>query len=286
MKQQLPPFIEKIWSEIKKINLREDSKRGLFINLGIIAALGFFAVFTFFYIYLPLTTHHGETITVPNLEGMQMAQVEEFLEDRDLRFIVADSGYNPKFPPLSVLEQDPPQNARVKVNRRIHLTINSVMPPMESVPNIIDNSLRQADLRLESYGFKRGTVKYVADKAANAVISIFYKGKPISKEDLAKGFMLPKGSRIDLEVGDGMGDTSFEMLNLAGKSYEEAELILRGIGLSIGSVVYEKDDSKPLGTVLRQRPAYTPGRMVKTGEVVDLWVSGIEIDENEETENN
>lgn len=40
--------------------------------------VAFLLVILFFYVYLPIVTRHGETITVPDLEGMQLAQVEDF----------------------------------------------------------------------------------------------------------------------------------------------------------------------------------------------------------------
>jgi beta-lactam-binding protein with PASTA domain len=258
-------------NEIKALFM-EDSRKALWYNLSAMVGIGFLLIILFFYAYLPITTHHGETISVPDLEGMNIKELDDFLGDRDLRFFVADSSYDHRFPPLTVLKQDPTKGAKVKVNRRIHLTLNARMPPMERLPNIIDNSMKQATQILESYGFKIGNVKYVPDVAANAVIKVFVEGKEISESRLQNGFMLSKGSKVDLHVGDGMGRNDIVMPELAGMPEEEAETYLRGIGLGIGAIIYEKDDTKEIGTVIRQKPAVNA--KIKVGTIVDIWVAG------------
>ena len=76
-----------------------------------------------FYFYLPVTTHHGESITVPNIIGLVYDDLDEFLTDRNFRFEVnEDSGYNSSFPPLAVLKQYPEPGQKVKENRKIFLT--------------------------------------------------------------------------------------------------------------------------------------------------------------------
>jgi beta-lactam-binding protein with PASTA domain len=264
------------------ISLKENQVSYFLLHLLIIFVLGVSLLLGFFYVYLPLSTHHGETITVPDLEGMSMDEVEKFLKDRDLRYIVTDSSYNPRFPAFTVLKQEPQKNAKVKINRRIHLTVNSGTPPMERVPNIIDNSIRQADQILESYGFKRGEITYVPDDISNTVLRIFANGKELTKEELAKGVMLPKGTRIDMEVGDGLGNTEFDLPNLTGKPLAEVELYLRGVGLGIGSIIYEQTPGVSDGAVIRQKPVYTPGKKIKVGDVIDLWVAGFAPENAEE----
>ncbi len=257
--------------------LRGNSLAALLLNILVIAILLLLLLLGFFYVYLPITTHHGETITVPNVVESAFDKAVERLEDSDLRYVVTDSSYNPRLPPLTVIKQDPAEGAKVKVNRRIHLTINSLMPPMELLPNIIDNSLRQADLVLESYGFKRGKADFVPDPAANAVLKMFHKGREISRDQLKKGISLPKGSVIDLQVGDGVGNTEFEMPNLVGKPLSEAEYLTRGVGLGINVTAYQAAPGRKQGTILRQTPVYAPGAKIKLGDFIDVVVAGEEI---------
>lgn len=121
-------------------------------NLGIMIVLTSSIVFFIFYIYFPFKTNHGDTITVPNLVGINIEEIDDFLSDRDLRYeILEDSSYNSKLPPFTVLQQNPSENEKVKENRKIYLTLNSSIPPKIKMPNIINGSVKNAQLILNSW---------------------------------------------------------------------------------------------------------------------------------------
>ena len=60
---------------------KANSLKGLLINLGIMIVIVLLMVLFFFYVYLPTTTNHGETITVPNLNGIHIDEIDEFQRD-------------------------------------------------------------------------------------------------------------------------------------------------------------------------------------------------------------
>ena len=45
----------------------------------IITIITLLMIFFFFYIYLPVTTNHGETVTVPDLKGIALEDLDNFL---------------------------------------------------------------------------------------------------------------------------------------------------------------------------------------------------------------
>ncbi|MFP4093301.1 MAG: PASTA domain-containing protein [Cyclobacteriaceae bacterium] len=257
-----------------------NSPKELLIHIGIIVVLSISLLVIFFYIYLPGTTNHGETVTVPDLEGIHINDVDEFLTKRNLRFeVVRDSGYTNEYEPLTILKQYPGSGSKVKENRKVFLTLNAINPPQVKMPALVDGSVKNAQLVLESYGLELGNIKYVPDLAQNAVLEQFYEDKEIEA-----GTYLAKGSRIDLVVGDGLGNTVMEIPDLEDMELEEAEFIIVGSGLKLGSVLFEDDrfsGMKPdeamqeltLGerfVVVRQNPAAE--RNVRIGEEVDIWL--------------
>ena len=113
--------------------------KNLMIMIGGISSIIFFI----FYIYFPFKTNHGDTITVPNLIGMELNEIDEFLSDRDLRYeILDDSSYSSEYPPYTILQQNPSENEKVKENRKIYLTLNSSIPPKIKMPKIINGSVK------------------------------------------------------------------------------------------------------------------------------------------------
>src|SRR6187431_2764250 len=99
--------------------------------LTLAASIGtiLFLSIIYFYIYLPATTNHGESITVPDLLGMKIEEIEKFLTDHDLRYEVSDSAYSADYDPLTVLQQFPKAGAKVKENRMILVSVNRITPP-------------------------------------------------------------------------------------------------------------------------------------------------------------
>lgn len=244
---------------------RINSIKEVLIHLAIIVGLGLAIFFIFFNVYLPKATKHGETITVPNLQGVAFSQLEEYLTARNLRYEVNDSSFTTEYPPLTVMKQHPKAGAQVKENRKIFIALNAKNPPLVKAPRLIDSSVKNAQLVLKSYGLELGEIQYKPDPAANAVLEQHYKGKPIKE-----GASLPKGSKIDLVVGDGKGEQEFSTPNLLGMDLEDAEFVAVGSGLQMGEIQYIKDPEKTPNTIIRQIPP--AGARARVGEIVDLWV--------------
>ena len=39
-----------------------------------------------FYLYFPIITNHGETITVPDLKGLNYDEIDDYLTQRNLKY--------------------------------------------------------------------------------------------------------------------------------------------------------------------------------------------------------
>lgn len=233
----------------------------------IVAAL----VLGFFYFYLPSTTNHGESISVPKITGLQLQDAETLLEEQNLRYFINDSTYKPDQKPFEILTQDPAPGAKVKEDRKIYISVNMKNPPMIKMPKLIDGSVKNAELILKSYDLRKGKITYVPDLQQNAVLKQFVNGKEVKPGD-----MVPKGALVDLHVGDGLGETEFEMPSVVGMPVDEASVLLVGQGLQIGNIIYVQGSQEPDGTVLKQRPFAEVGAKIRVGELVDLWVAGNE----------
>lgn len=85
------------------------------INLGIILAISITLGFLFLKVYLPLYTNHGDTVTVPDLSGLDYEEAVELLEASSLQYEVSpDSSFSTEQDPLAILKQLPEANALVK----------------------------------------------------------------------------------------------------------------------------------------------------------------------------
>ncbi|MEM7109404.1 MAG: PASTA domain-containing protein, partial [Bacteroidota bacterium] len=89
------------------MTLFPDTLKGFLLHLVLVVSLAVMGTLVFFYMYLPVTTNHGETITVPDLYGMQLEEMEDFLTKRDLRYEINDSTFSDEHEPLTILKQYP-----------------------------------------------------------------------------------------------------------------------------------------------------------------------------------
>lgn len=160
---------------------------------GILAVLIWVILFS-----LRLYTKHGDYLDVPDFTGKNADEVINNPGYSDYGFIVIDSVFDLKSPKGMILRQDPLPASRVKVNRKIYLTIVSVNPEKTSMPDLKFLTLRQAIAILESNGLRVGHISYIASFDKDAVQQQLYQRKVI-----APGTKLDKGSTIDLTVGLG-----------------------------------------------------------------------------------
>lgn len=259
---------------------------GVLANLVVAFAIVTILAIAYFYVYLPSITNHHETITVPDLHGMKLEDLEAFLKERELRFEVEDSSYHDEFPPLTVLRQFPKAGSTVKENRMIYISLNQVLPPTVPMPDLANpaspSSRVNAEAILKSNGLKRGRVTTSPSPFLHLVMEMRYQGQKIEA-----GTRIPKGSVIDLVVGDGNGPADFVMFNLVGNQLETAKFKLAGWNLHLGTIQIPEDvDTTGVELyVFKQNPL--PGDSVRVGDPVDLIIAPKDYQsEEEEAEEN
>ena len=165
------------------------------IYLAVFIIIGLF-IFNF---WLKSTTNHNEYITVPDLAKYNIEHVKRTLDEQKLQFIVKDSAnFNPKYPPFSVINQQPNAGEKVKEGRKIYLTLNPHGYRKVKVPNIIDITKRQAIPILKNAGFTIGKIYYIDNIAKDVVLEIRHKDSKIKP-----GNFLTKTAKIDLVLGNG-----------------------------------------------------------------------------------
>ena len=181
------------------MSLKDYLKSKVFVVQVFVALIIIFVLGYLFMHWLTFTTDHGNEITVPNLSKMTEEQVEETVDDLDLDYVLLDSvDFNPAYPKHTVVEQDPLPGAKVKVNRKIYIKINSSGFTMVRIPNLIEKTYRQAIPTLKSLGLEPGQITYKPYLGKDMVMEMHCNGKKLNPGD-----KIFKSSKIDLVLGDG-----------------------------------------------------------------------------------
>jgi beta-lactam-binding protein with PASTA domain len=222
------------------------------------------------YKWLESYTNHGNTITVPDLRNMTVERAESFLKNKSLRLKIADSSvFELNKPPHVVIEQDPAPGHKVKDNRTIYVSITRSNAPGVKFPDLEDVSLRQAEAILKTYGLLTGKITYKPDLCKNCVLTAMINGRIIKK-----GEEIPKGSTVDLILGDGIGNIRIPVPDLTGLTLEEALFVLKGSGLNIGAIINDKNVKDSLQAfIYKQVPEALPDAEINQGEAIDVYLS-------------
>lgn len=261
------------------MKIKSNTLGGVLLSIVVAVCIFFALGISYFYIYLPSSTNHGESITVPNIEGMHISELEKFLIDRNLRYEVNDSSYSAEFAPLTVLKQYPTAGTKVKENRNIFISVNRVMPPTVPIPNLVDGSLINAEAVLRGNELKRGRVQLVRGPFLNLVKEMRYQG-----QKLEPGTRIPKGSIIDLVVEDG-GSNEIPAPNVVGYTLEDAKIPIFGSNLHIGEI-HVVGDTVNVGPIVILKQVPEPNHKLRAGDVIDVWVGqkGTIVPDEEEEE--
>lgn len=151
-------------------------------------------------------THHGESIIVPNVVGLNVDKAEELINQAGLNMVVQDTNYVKTKPADCVLEQSPNNGKRIKSTQTVYVTINAAEPPALPMPDLADNSsYREARAQLLSMGFKYVDAQYIPGEK-DWVYAILVNGKKVEVDE-----RVSTDAKIIIQVGDGSkpsGDTT------------------------------------------------------------------------------
>ena len=237
-------------------------------SVGVLCGLGLL----FFNLYLPWLTEHGQVTTVPNLMGLHISEVENVLKKHMLVLNSSqDSSFSLEHLPATVLKQSPVAGISVKKQRKVTIILNASRPPLVKMPDLVDGSVKHAQIMLQNAGLRLGHIHYVPDLAQNAVLEAYWQGAPISAHT-----PIPQHSIIELEVGKGT-KRRISIPNVFGLPTKQAQSIIISAGLRVGAKhKYLRNSSDTIAffeenIVLKQDPLAREQHPI--GTFVELWIS-------------
>lgn len=267
------------------MTLKEFLKTRVF-KVNAMAALGItIFLILFIIVFLRIYTNHGDSIEIPDLKGKSVEEVADLLNEKDLRFEIRDSVYSTEISPGTVLDQFPKPGLKVKENRMIFITLCAISQERIPMPQLTDISYRQAVNLIENAGLIAGNIQYQPSEFPNLVLEQRVNGKMV-----AKGEMIPKGSRVDLVIGSDGEGTAIELPTLIGLNLNDARIKLEEDFLSVGTITYDEtvtsEDQKDQAVIWKQSPDPAITFDIDRGSAIDIWMTTdpTKIQETPETE--
>ena len=216
-------------------------------------------------------TEHGQEIGVPDLTNLPSEEAISIAEESGLRAEVIDSVYVRRMTKGAVFSQNPKAGTKVKKNRMVRLTINTVVPKKVTMPNLIGYSMRQAKAELTSRGLTLGTLIYVDDMATNNVLKQLYHNS-----EIRPGTPVESGSSINLVVGLNSEDRTTYIPNVVGMKCNRAVDAVHDNSLNVKRLVFDdsvKDYADSINAVVYRLGPESGGTAVSMGTDVTLYLT-------------
>jgi len=193
---------------------------------------------------MPAYTNYDEGITVPDVSRLSLKEAEQRLQSCNLRYEVADRRANSAYPANYVVDQTPSPTEIVKPERKVYLTVNTATNPKVKVPNIVHLSKRNAEIQLQNYGLKVGTISFESSRFKNSVL----------RQSVKAGKVVPKGTVVDFAVSDGLGEKMVKIPNIQGLRLSEAQQKLQKVGLRVGQIEFQPSKKVAPNVILDYQP--------------------------------
>ena len=205
-------------------------------------------------------------VTAPDVEWLQKDDAVSTVEKNNLLASIGGSVESEYIAAGTIISQTPVGGAFLEKNSTVVLTISSgkgveeVIDGISTVPFLVGDTKESAIEKLRKAGLGDPIIEEVNDDniAAGLVIS----------SSIESGEKVEEGTVLTLKVS--AGSAAFALPDVTGKTEQDAKDILSGKGLSV-IVAYEKSDTVPNGSVIRQDPGANTD--VKRGDSVTIYVS-------------
>jgi serine/threonine-protein kinase len=217
------------------------------------------------WIVMPWVTRHGQEIEVPDVAEQTVEAAENRLEKAGLMLVLEGTQNDPDVPPGHIVSQLPEAYSLVKKGRRIYAMVSKGGELHEMI-DVSGGSVRQARLMLRQRGFEVGNVAETPSYTVPKGVVIAQEPRP--------GESVEQGTLVALVVSAGKKGFRIVMPDLVGKGLDEAQQIVKEMGLRLVEVEQRTSVEVLPNTVLEQAP--WSGWEVVEGERVRVVVSKLE----------
>jgi eukaryotic-like serine/threonine-protein kinase len=234
----------------------------ILVFIAMIAIAGIIILFS-----LKIITKWGKSSVIPNVVNLNFEKAIDKIEDANLSYEIKDTVYRKELAEGTIIEVQPAAGLEIKEGRTVYLVVSSKRPPMIEMPNLVGrSSLRFATIELESRGLVLGNLSYVPSAEKDAVLS-----QKIGSTEIKAGTMLPKGTTINLTLGDGLTGIAITPPFLIGKTRAEVESIIAGMGIT-ANYYYDKNLTDSASAIVyNQYPSAVQDEKINLGEPMDVF---------------
>ena len=209
-----------------------------------------------------LSRQSGEDGTiVPNLVGSSKEEAETLLDEHELFIRVSGQQNSDQYEEGTIISQNLAEGLTVMKNTFIEVVV-SIGPRTVLVPNVVGQTLRDAEQLIENEGLTIGELQYLdSNFPSGTVIRQSVQGETVVDNNSSIVLVVSRGPKLNL----------VDVKNYIGLRRDMAESLIIKDNLVVGEIITEYNAQFPENTVIRQQPA--EGDIVEQNRVINLWVS-------------
>jgi serine/threonine-protein kinase len=192
---------------------------------------------------LPAVVSMTATVHVPGVVGRDRASAEVLLRDAGLVVMEPREQFSATVAEGTVMSQLPYAGATVKEGRRIYITVSKGVETM-SMPSLYGATMRDARVTIMRLGLQSGDMSYDTSSSIPA-------GK-VMGQSISAGASVASGAVVHLVIS--RGTSMVRVPQLISLMQDEAEQLLRDLGLIPGAVTSVPSSAFQSGTVMHQDP--------------------------------
>jgi len=218
---------------------------------------------------------HTSEVKVPKIVGLTPAEAERVTTALGLSVLIERQYYSADVPEGRIMVQIPDAGMKVRRGWQVRAS-QSLGPQRVSIPDVVGQSMRAADLNIRRRGLDIGGLAYVQAPGAGAD-QVLAQSPPAN----ASGVSVP---RISLLVSSGPPGEAFVMSSFLGQPLGSVNLLLLDAGFHLGNVTVASTPApdvpqaisssppqpSPASIIVSQTPA--PGQRVLAGATINFEV--------------
>jgi beta-lactam-binding protein with PASTA domain len=204
---------------------------------------------------------HGREVRVPKFQGLTPLEAERLAASEGLVISIESRFYSSAVPEGYIVSQSPDANAKVRRGWKVRLA-QSLGPQRASIPNVVGESERVAEMNISRRGLGIGTVATIHSPGAQPATVI--------AQSPAAGAKNATSPKIGLVLSAPDNAPAYVMPNFVGQPISETIALVQQAGFVVGKVNYIQDLSGSSGIILRQTPL--AGQKIVAGASISFEV--------------
>jgi len=232
----------------------------------VFGAIIFLVAGIFEYILMPMYTRQNSGQFLVDVKGKPLDNAIAIIEAEDFRAVVSDTMFTNKYNEGTVIDQYPKPHMKVKPGRTVRLKI-AHSEKLVSIPNLIGQSLRSAEIMLQQIGLRIDTVY--------SEFNPEYPKGTIAWQYPKSNDTMKKGLGIQITLSKGLPPDFYQVPNVIGLSLNKAKEYLAKARLKAGKISYHEDQDLVPFTVLDQ--SISEGTVLDRAMKINLVVSVLDL---------